>query len=138
MKSAHDEATKACDRSDALLECSVAEVTRELVRGTMSRRQVLRWIGGLLAGAVLARFPGSASAARVGGLTEPLIRLVAQGKLFQLIAPFTFGQHARNVLCRWKIDYGNYGGPPDQEAGRTSGLGCHYRGGVRAEEGGAT
>src|SRR5215217_3196611 len=70
MKSAHDEATKACDRSDALLECSVAEVTRELVRGTMSRRQVLRWIGGLLAGAVLARFPGSASAARVGGLTE--------------------------------------------------------------------
>jgi Animal haem peroxidase len=36
----------------------------------MSRRQVLRWIGGVLAGAALARFPGSAFAAAARGKTE--------------------------------------------------------------------
>jgi hypothetical protein len=70
MKLAHDEVRKACDRSDAPLERSLAEVTRELVRGTMSRRQLLRWIGGLLAGAVLARFPVVASAAPAGSQVE--------------------------------------------------------------------
>ena len=36
----------------------------------MSRRQVLAWIGGVLAGAALGRFAGSASAASVGDQTE--------------------------------------------------------------------
>jgi Animal haem peroxidase len=48
---------------DATPERSLAEVARELVARTVSRRQVLRWMGGSLAGAVLARFPGLASAA---------------------------------------------------------------------------
>jgi hypothetical protein len=36
----------------------------------MSRRQALAWIGSVLAGAVLARFPGLASASSVGAQTE--------------------------------------------------------------------
>jgi len=49
---------------------SFAEVARAVAGGTMSRRQVLAWIGGVLAGAALARFPGLASAASVGDQTE--------------------------------------------------------------------
>ena len=43
---------------------SLAHLARELASGTMSRRRVLRLMGGALAGAVLAHFPQSTSAAR--------------------------------------------------------------------------
>ena len=71
MKSVDDEVRNAPGQPDAPAERSLAEVTRELVAGTISRRQVLGWIGGALAGAVLARFPGSASAAPAPGETAP-------------------------------------------------------------------
>jgi hypothetical protein len=45
------------------MERSFAEVARALATGTMSRRQALAWMGATLAGAVLARVPGVASAA---------------------------------------------------------------------------
>ncbi len=70
MKPADDEVRVAPCRPNAIPERSLAEVARELVGGTMSRRQVLGWIGSLLAGAVLARFPRLASAAPAGDQTE--------------------------------------------------------------------
>jgi hypothetical protein len=70
MKPADAKARKAPGRPDATRERSLAEVTRDLVGGTMSRRQVLRWIGGTFAGAVLTRFPGSASATTMSGETD--------------------------------------------------------------------
>src|SRR5215204_1444435 len=73
MKPADDEVRNAPGQADATPERSLAEVARELVAGTVSRRQVLGWIGGTLAGAVLARFPGSASAASTSGETEPAV-----------------------------------------------------------------
>src|SRR3712207_4383087 len=45
------------------MERPFSEVARALAAGTMSRRQALAWLGTTLAGAVLARFPGAASAA---------------------------------------------------------------------------
>jgi hypothetical protein len=71
MKSVDDEVRNAPGQPDAPAERSLAEVTKELVAGTISRRQVLGWIGGTLAGAVLARFPGSAPAATTSGVTAP-------------------------------------------------------------------
>jgi hypothetical protein len=72
MKPADDEMRMALGRPIATSEHSLAEVARDLVTGrAMSRRQVLRWIGGALAGAVVARFPGSAYAATIVGETEP-------------------------------------------------------------------
>jgi hypothetical protein len=72
MKSADDELRTALGRPDTTSERSLAEVARDLVTGsTMSRRQVLRWIGGALAGAVVARFPGSAFAVTTSDQTEP-------------------------------------------------------------------
>jgi hypothetical protein len=71
MKSVDDEVRNAPRQPDAPAERSLAEVTKELVAGTISRRQVLRWIGGTLAGTVLARFSGSASAATTSGETAP-------------------------------------------------------------------
>ncbi len=58
------------DREEADTKRSFAEATRAFIEGTMSRRRALRWIGGALAGALLARFPGSASAAPAPGPTE--------------------------------------------------------------------
>jgi hypothetical protein len=54
------------------MERSFAEVARALAGGTMSRRQALSWIGASLAGAVLARVPGAASAAPAPGEATPL------------------------------------------------------------------
>jgi hypothetical protein len=71
VKPADDEVRNAPGQQDALPERSLAEAARELVAGTMSRRQVLGWIGGTLAGAILARLPGSASAATTSGETAP-------------------------------------------------------------------
>ena len=70
MKPVDDEVRNAPGQPDATPERSLAEMARELVGGTISRRQVLRWIGGTLAGAVLARFPGSPSAATTPGETN--------------------------------------------------------------------
>jgi hypothetical protein len=71
MKPADDEVRNAPGQPAAIPERSLAEVTRELAAGTVSRRQVLGWIGGTLAGALLARFPGSAAAATTPVETEP-------------------------------------------------------------------
>jgi hypothetical protein len=71
MNPANDEVRNASGQPDATPERSLAEVTRGLIGGTVSRRQVLGWIGGTLAGAVLVRFPGLASAATTSGETAP-------------------------------------------------------------------
>ncbi len=71
MKPADDETRHVSGQPDATPERSLAEVTRGLVGGPVSRRQVIGWIGGTLASALLARFPGSASAATTSGDTAP-------------------------------------------------------------------
>ena len=68
MKPADDEARKVSIRKGATAEHSFSEVARSLATGrTMSRRQALGWIGGALAGAALAHFPGLALAAPAPG-----------------------------------------------------------------------
>jgi hypothetical protein len=71
MKPADDEVRNASGQPNAIPERSLAEVTRGLVAGTISRRQVLGWIGGTFAGAVFARFPGAASAVTTSDETAP-------------------------------------------------------------------
>jgi hypothetical protein len=59
-----DEKTSGAQRPEATdAQRSFGEVARAVIGGNISRRRALRWIGGALSGAVLARFPGLTSAA---------------------------------------------------------------------------
>jgi hypothetical protein len=70
VNSANDLTRKLSGQEDEIPQRSFAEVARAVAGGTMSRRRALVWIGGALAGALLARFPVSASASSVGDQTE--------------------------------------------------------------------
>ena len=71
MRSADDKAREAHAREDETVGPSLGEAARALIaRSTISRRRALRWIGGAVASALLARFPGAASAAPATGPTE--------------------------------------------------------------------
>lgn len=58
-------------REDTLVEQSFTEVARAIARGAISRRQLLRYFGGVITGALLVRFPSIASAARRNPTSVP-------------------------------------------------------------------